>query len=97
MYEPQLIKRTSQNYKQVTPPLPESNQEEEALLLVINASIHELNQPLTVVMGLTELLLGQAEPGSALAADLAIIVKETQRIHEIIRGLKLLGHYQTLL
>ncbi|MBN1993190.1 MAG: hypothetical protein JW953_10840 [Anaerolineae bacterium] len=69
--------------------------EAEALLTLIDASVHELNQPMTVILGLSELLLAQTDPKSPAAADLSIIVQEMQRMNEVVRGLKLLSHYQT--
>lgn len=100
MYSPQLFKQQFQNGK--TPPLDQVMQQLEdtannanALLLVVDISVHELYQPLTVALGLSELLLAQSEPHSPQAEDLKIIVKEIRRMSEIVRGLKLLTHYQT--
>ena len=70
--------------------------EAEALLMVIDTSVHELNQPLTVILGLSELLLAQFDSTSAEAEDLNIIVKEMRRMNEIVNGLKLLSHYQSI-
>ena len=101
MYEPQFINKTflSQHQngstKQVELSMSQfetSSQEAEALLMVIEASVHELNQPLTVVLGLSELLLSQAEPDTPQAEDLSIIVSEMRRMNEIVRGLKILAH-----
>ncbi|MBN1217750.1 MAG: hypothetical protein JXM69_02385 [Anaerolineae bacterium] len=68
--------------------------EAEALLMVIDTSVHEMNQPMTVILGLSELLLAQFDPASAEAEDLTIIVREMRRMNEIVNGLKLLSHYQ---
>jgi signal transduction histidine kinase len=70
-----------------------STEDAEALLLLIEASVDELNQPLTVVLVLSELLLSQADANTPLGKDLNIIVKEIRRMSEVVRGLNLLTHY----
>ena len=48
---------------------------------------HEINNPLTGVLTYASLLQKRAVPGGPDAADLAVIVRETQRCRGIIRGL----------
>jgi signal transduction histidine kinase len=87
-----LLEDQNRDYKQPAP----VTREEEALLLVIDASVHDLNQPMTVILGLSELLLSQVEPDSPFAEDLSTIVEEARRMGETIRGLSLLTHYETM-
>jgi signal transduction histidine kinase len=93
-----LLAKQSINQKEVEHTMQQihsNSTETEALLLVIGTSVHELNQPMTVVLGLSELLLSEADPGSPLATDLDTITKEIRHMNEILRGLSLLAHYQT--
>ena len=71
-----------------------STEEAEALLLLIEASVDELKQPMAVVLGLSELLLSHTNSDTALSKDLNIITKEIRRMSEVVRGLNLLTHYQ---
>lgn len=98
MYTSQNIKRTKYlgqrhpPFKPVapTPPSEEILPAEEALLLVLGAGVQQLDRPLEAVLNLSEALLAQADPSSSLAADLDKIIKETRRMSEITRGLRLI-------
>jgi two-component system NtrC family sensor kinase len=48
---------------------------------------HEINNPLTGVLSFSSLLLKNATDNSELRADLEIIVRETKRCREIVKGL----------
>ncbi len=48
---------------------------------------HEINNPLTGVLTYASFLLKRAEAGSESGADLEVIVRETKRCREIVRGL----------
>ncbi len=48
---------------------------------------HEINNPLMVILGRTELLLMQNELSDRVRHDLEIVRQETSRISEIVRGL----------
>jgi signal transduction histidine kinase len=48
---------------------------------------HELNNPLTVIVGYAEMLAAKAEPGSPLGDKLAKIESEAMRASKITRGL----------
>lgn len=48
---------------------------------------HEINNPLTGVLTYSSLLLRQAEGDSAMKEDLEVIVRETKRCREIVKGL----------
>lgn len=70
-------------------------EEAEALLLLLETSVYELNKPMAVVLGLSEHLLSQTEQETPMAKDLEIIVKELRRVNEVVRGLNLLTQYET--
>src|SRR5512136_909111 len=80
-----------------SPTVPPASQSEEALMIVLDTGAQELNQPLARVLYLAEKMLTQTDPNSPQAADLKTIVQETRRMHEIVRGLKLLARYNSLL
>ncbi len=48
---------------------------------------HEINNPLTGVLTYASFLRGRTKDNSELAADLEVIVRETKRCREIVRGL----------
>ncbi len=48
---------------------------------------HEINNPLTGVLTYSSFLLSRAENDSDLKADLEVIVRETKRCREIVKGL----------
>lgn len=48
---------------------------------------HEINNPLTGVLTYASLLLRRAEEGSELKEDLGVIVRETKRCRDIVKGL----------
>ena len=102
MFNPKIIDRI--NYAENrngndTPrqPAPSTNsmEEAEALLLLLETSVYQLNQPMAVILGLSEHLLSQTEQETPLAKDLEIIVKELRHVNEVVRGLNLLTQYET--
>jgi two-component system NtrC family sensor kinase len=48
---------------------------------------HELNNPLTTVIGFAELVLGELPEGSPLRVDLELVLRESQRARQVVRGL----------
>lgn len=50
----------------------------------IEQNIQDLTQPMTVIMGLNDLILPQIEPGSELAADLIGLTKQVKRLNQIV-------------
>jgi signal transduction histidine kinase len=48
---------------------------------------HELNNPLTTVVGFSELVLESLPPGSPQSADLEIVLKEARRARDVVRRL----------
>ncbi|MHB8417040.1 MAG: histidine kinase dimerization/phospho-acceptor domain-containing protein [Myxococcales bacterium] len=56
---------------------------------------HELNQPLTSIMGYADLLRRQHSDGSNDAAALDIIVREAERMADIVRKIGRVNRYET--
>jgi signal transduction histidine kinase len=48
---------------------------------------HELNNPLTTVVGFSELVLSSLPPGSPQRADLELVLKEARRARDVVRRL----------
>jgi len=86
--------RNGDNFRQPAP-AASSGEEAQALLLLLDTSVYELNKPMAVVLGLSEHLLSQTEQETPLAKDLEIIVKELRHVNEVVRGLNLLTRYST--
>lgn len=56
---------------------------------------HELNQPLTSMMAYAELLLRQSEPASAAAKAARVLIREAERMAEIVRKIGKITRYET--
>ena len=56
---------------------------------------HELNQPLTSIMGYSDLLRRHLPDGSADAAAVDVILREAERMAEIVRKLGRVNRYET--
>jgi len=56
---------------------------------------HELNQPLTSMMAYAELLLRQSEPGSAPAKAAKVLMREAERMADIVRKIGKITRYET--
>lgn len=59
------------------------------------AAAHELNQPLTSVMGYSELLLRQLSDSPEHANALKVIIEEAERMAEIVRKVGRITKYET--
>jgi PAS domain S-box-containing protein len=59
------------------------------------AAAHELNQPLTSVMGYAELLRRRLDPGTPQHHAAEIIVSEAERMAEIVRKIGKITRYET--
>ena len=59
------------------------------------AAAHELNQPLTSVIGYAELLRRKLEPDPQLSSAAAIIIRESERMAEIVRKVGKITKYET--
>jgi PAS domain S-box-containing protein len=70
--------------------------EKQALVAeVAGATAHELNQPLTGVMGYSELLLRKLEESSEVAHAASAIYREAERMAEIVKKIGQLTRYET--
>jgi len=56
---------------------------------------HELNQPLTSMMAYAELLLRQSEPESSGAKAATVLIREAERMAEIVRKIGKITRYET--
>lgn len=56
---------------------------------------HELNQPLTSMMAYAELLLRQSTPGSVGAKAAEVLIRESERMAEIVRKIGKITKYET--
>jgi len=59
------------------------------------AAAHELNQPLTSVMGYAQMLLRKLDAGDALVPHVQTILDEADRMAMIVRKLGSLTRYET--
>ncbi len=59
------------------------------------AAAHELNQPLTAIQGYAELLQRKAEADSAIGRGAAVILRESERMAEIVRKIGKIARYET--
>lgn len=66
----------------------------DAIMELAGATAHEMNQPLTVLMGMTELLNEDCDPDT-LRDDLGIIHRASVRLSEIVRKLSSITDYKT--
>src|SRR3954447_22440805 len=72
-----------------------SSEKQMLVAELAGAAAHELNQPLTSIMGYAELLqrrVGRESP-AAHAAD--VIMREAERMAEIVRKIGKITHYET--
>jgi signal transduction histidine kinase len=53
---------------------------------------HEVNNPLFAILGLVELLLGEAEPGTQVHSRLAMIRESGAQIRDVLRALSEFAH-----
>jgi two-component system NtrC family sensor kinase len=67
----------------------------ESLGKLAGGVAHEINTPLSIILGLTQLLLDDAEPSSPLAEDLHTIERHTQTCRKIVADLLEFSHAST--
>jgi PAS domain S-box-containing protein len=71
-------------------------QERQAIVAELaGAAAHELNQPLTSVMGYAELLKRRLEPDTAAFGAAEVIFNEAERMAEIVRKIGKITKYET--
>ncbi len=72
------------------------SQERQAIVAELaGAAAHELNQPLTSVMGYAELLKRRLEPHGSAYAAAEVIFNEAERMAEIVRKIGKITRYET--
>jgi len=72
------------------------SREKQAIVAELaGAAAHELNQPLTSVIGYAELLRRQLEDHPQLAHAASVIVGESERMAEIVRKVGKITKYET--
>jgi PAS domain S-box-containing protein len=72
------------------------SREKQAIVAELaGAAAHELNQPLTSVIGYGELLRRSLEPGGQLANAAQVIITEAERMAEIVRKVGKITKYET--
>ncbi len=70
--------------------------EKQALIAELaGTTAHELNQPLTSVMGYAELLIKKMGPDSPFASSMGVIMNEAERMAEIVRKIGKITRYET--
>ena len=73
----------------------QDRQRQDAIAEVAGAAAHELNQPLTSVMGYAEYLKRAVSSDPTLAHAVEVIMSETQRMAEIVRKVGKITRYET--
>lgn len=70
--------------------------EKQAVLAELaGTAAHELNQPLTSMMAYAELLLRKSDPGSSGAKAAEVLIREAERMAEIVRKIAKITRYET--
>jgi len=70
--------------------------EKQALIAELaGAAAHELNQPLTSVLGYAELIRRRVDEASAVQHAATVIQKEAERMAEIVRKIGKITRYET--
>ncbi len=64
------------------------------LIETAGAAAHEINQPLTAILGHIELILDSAQK-NPFYQDLQFVYEAAQRIQEIVKSMRDIQHYQT--
>ena len=71
-------------------------QERQAMVAQLaGAAAHELNQPLTSILGYAQLIERQSEPDATHARPLQIILREVARMADIVRKIGRITRYET--
>jgi PAS domain S-box-containing protein len=66
-----------------------------ALMELAGATAHELNQPLTTILGATEILMRKAGEKDPQLKQLSLIAKETERLSSMIKKIRKVIRYET--
>lgn len=73
----------------------ESAAKNAMIVELAGTAAHELNQPLTVVLGYAQLLAKKVEEESPMAKQLGLLRKEAERMAEIVKKLGQITRYET--
>jgi PAS domain S-box-containing protein len=75
----------------------ELREQEKSLALaeLAGTTAHELNQPLTGVIGYAELLLKRMDPSSPMLPAVEVILTEAQRMASIVKKIGMITRYET--
>jgi signal transduction histidine kinase len=73
----------------------EARRRTDAITEVAGAAAHELNQPLTSVMGYAEYLKRRIQDDEPLTHAIEVILVETQRMADIVRKVGRITRYET--
>lgn len=73
----------------------QSREKQAIIAELAGAAAHELNQPLTSVMGYAELLKRKLEPDAPSYAAADVIMNEAERMAEIVRKIGKITRYET--
>jgi len=71
------------------------NEKQGVLAELAGTAAHELNQPLTSMMAYAELLQRQSEPDSAAAKAADVLIREAERMADIVRKIGKITRYET--
>jgi PAS domain S-box-containing protein len=71
--------------------------EKQALVAELaGAAAHELNQPLTSIIGYAQLVQRQSQPGAAHLRAVGVILREAERMADIVRKIGRITKYETM-
>jgi PAS domain S-box-containing protein len=71
------------------------SEKQGVLAELAGTAAHELNQPLTSMMAYAELLQRQSEPGSTAAKAAEVLIREAERMADIVRKIGKITRYET--
>jgi PAS domain S-box-containing protein len=71
------------------------SEKQGVLAELAGTAAHELNQPLTSMMAYAELLSRQSEPDSAAAKAAEVLIREAERMADIVRKIGKITRYET--
>lgn len=71
------------------------NEKQSVLAELAGTAAHELNQPLTSMMAYAELLARQSKAGSVGAKAAEVLIREAERMAEIVRKIGKITRYET--
>jgi signal transduction histidine kinase len=88
--------KQEEQVEQVLRRLEDRIREVQSVLLMIDSVFGDLNQSLTVIMGLSALLLAKVDQNDPIVTDLNTIAGQVKRIRETIKDLNYLAQYDPM-